>query len=106
MRHSYLNLVLLKSQIKIVTLYLIILFSRPPLKRAQQSRRVVRFHCEGSSLPCLHRSEKSEPSGASFNLKTANMDRVPYLDLQAQYHRVRTEVLAALREICESGRFA
>jgi dTDP-4-amino-4,6-dideoxygalactose transaminase len=34
------------------------------------------------------------------------MDRVPYLDLQAQYNSIRTEVLAALGEICESGRFA
>ena len=34
------------------------------------------------------------------------MDRLPYLDLQAQYDRTGTEVLAALREICESGRFA
>jgi dTDP-4-amino-4,6-dideoxygalactose transaminase len=34
------------------------------------------------------------------------MDRVPYLDLQAQYDGIRTEVLAALGEICESGRFA
>jgi dTDP-4-amino-4,6-dideoxygalactose transaminase len=34
------------------------------------------------------------------------MERVPYLDLQAQYDGIRTEVLTALREICESGRFA
>ena len=34
------------------------------------------------------------------------MDRVPYLDLQAQYDSIRTEVLAALGEVCESGRFA
>jgi dTDP-4-amino-4,6-dideoxygalactose transaminase len=34
------------------------------------------------------------------------MERVPYLDLQAQYDSIRTEVLAALGEICESGRFA
>ena len=34
------------------------------------------------------------------------MERVPYLDLQAQYDSIRTEVLAALEEICESGRFA
>ncbi len=34
------------------------------------------------------------------------MDRVPYLDLQAQYDSIRTEVLAAFGEICESGRFA
>jgi len=34
------------------------------------------------------------------------MERVPYLDLQAQYDSIRTEVLAALGEICESGWFA
>ena len=34
------------------------------------------------------------------------MERVPYLDLQAQYHGIRSEVLTALGEICESGRFA
>ena len=34
------------------------------------------------------------------------MNRVPYLDLQAQYDSIRTEVLAALGEICESARFA
>jgi dTDP-4-amino-4,6-dideoxygalactose transaminase len=34
------------------------------------------------------------------------MERVPYVDLQAQYDSIRTEVLAALGEICESGRFA
>ena len=34
------------------------------------------------------------------------MERVPYLDLQTQYDGIRTEVLTALREICESGRFA
>src|SRR5262245_15048138 len=34
------------------------------------------------------------------------MDRVPYLDLQAQYDSIRTEVLTALEEICESTSFA
>src|SRR5437667_4203861 len=34
------------------------------------------------------------------------MDRVPYLDLQAQYDSIRTEVLTPLEEVCESGRFA
>ncbi len=34
------------------------------------------------------------------------MDRVPYLDLKAQFASIRTEVLAALEEVCESGRFA
>jgi dTDP-4-amino-4,6-dideoxygalactose transaminase len=34
------------------------------------------------------------------------MERVPYLDLRAQYDAIRTDVLRALEEICESGRFA
>jgi dTDP-4-amino-4,6-dideoxygalactose transaminase len=34
------------------------------------------------------------------------MERVTYLDLEAQYDSIRTEVLTALKEICESGRFA
>lgn len=34
------------------------------------------------------------------------METIPYLDLQAQYDSIRTEVLAALGEICESGKFA
>ena len=34
------------------------------------------------------------------------MNRVPYLDLEAQYHAIRGEVLTALEEICESSRFA
>ena len=35
-----------------------------------------------------------------------DMNCVPYLDLQAQYHALRGEVLRALEEICESSRFA
>ena len=34
------------------------------------------------------------------------MDRVPYLDLQAQYDSIRHEVLSVLAEICESTSFA
>jgi dTDP-4-amino-4,6-dideoxygalactose transaminase len=34
------------------------------------------------------------------------MERVPYLDLEAQYGSIRTEVLTALEGICQSGRFA
>jgi dTDP-4-amino-4,6-dideoxygalactose transaminase len=34
------------------------------------------------------------------------MERVPYLDLEAQYDSIRTEVLTALEGICQSGRFA
>src|SRR5213083_2275385 len=34
------------------------------------------------------------------------METVPYLDLQAQYRTLRSEVLSALEEICESTSFA
>src|SRR5215813_6537319 len=34
------------------------------------------------------------------------MNRMPYLDLQAQYDSIRTEVLSALEEICETTSFA
>jgi dTDP-4-amino-4,6-dideoxygalactose transaminase len=34
------------------------------------------------------------------------MNRVPYLDLQAQYRTLRNEVLGALEEVCESTQFA
>ena len=34
------------------------------------------------------------------------MTTVPYLDLEAQYNSIRIEVLTALEEVCESGRFA
>jgi dTDP-4-amino-4,6-dideoxygalactose transaminase len=34
------------------------------------------------------------------------MTRVPYLDLKAQYAAIRTEVQAALAEVCESAHFA
>jgi dTDP-4-amino-4,6-dideoxygalactose transaminase len=41
-----------------------------------------------------------------FNLHLTDMNRVPYLDLQAQYHALRGEVSRALEEICESSSFA
>src|SRR5580765_8248177 len=34
------------------------------------------------------------------------MEPVPYLDLRAQYRTLRSEVLSALEEICESASFA
>src|SRR5438067_8035205 len=50
--------------------------------------------------------KKANRRGHFFNLNKADMDLVPYLDLQAQYHAFRTEVLSALEEICASSRFA
>src|SRR5437660_3122042 len=50
--------------------------------------------------------KKANLRGHFFNLNKAEMERVRYLDLQAQYNSIRTEVLSALEEICESSRFA
>src|SRR6266542_790958 len=33
-------------------------------------------------------------------------NKIPYLDLHAQYNAIRREVLAALEDVCKSGRFA
>ena len=41
----------------------------------------------------------------TLNLKETDLERIPYLDLPAQYDGIRTEVLHALEEICESARF-
>jgi dTDP-4-amino-4,6-dideoxygalactose transaminase len=38
-------------------------------------------------------------------LNNINMEAVPYLDLQTQYHALRSELLTALEEICESTSF-
>ena len=43
---------------------------------------------------------------ALFELNQTEMETVPYLDLQAQYRALRTEVLSAFEEICESTSFA
>src|SRR4030095_11500415 len=51
-------------------------------------------------------AKKTSLSWALFNLHLADMNRVPYLDLQAQYHALRGEVSRALEEICESSSFA
>jgi dTDP-4-amino-4,6-dideoxygalactose transaminase len=45
-------------------------------------------------------------SRALLNLNLASMNRVPYLDLELQFHALRGEILTALEEICESSRFA
>src|ERR1700751_4452887 len=41
----------------------------------------------------------------TLNLKETDMECIPYLDLPAQYDGIRTEVLQALEQICESARF-
>jgi dTDP-4-amino-4,6-dideoxygalactose transaminase len=48
----------------------------------------------------------SQPENARSLLKQSNMEPVRYLDLEAQYDGIRTEVLAALRKICETTKFA
>ena len=40
------------------------------------------------------------------NSQPYRMETIPYLDLQAQYRALRSEVLTALEEICESTAFA
>jgi dTDP-4-amino-4,6-dideoxygalactose transaminase len=40
-----------------------------------------------------------------FELNQTEMETVPYLDLQTQYRPLRSEVLSALEEICESTGF-
>jgi dTDP-4-amino-4,6-dideoxygalactose transaminase len=45
-------------------------------------------------------------SQSILNRKETDMQRIPYLDLPAQFDGIRTEVLPALEEICESARFA
>src|SRR5437773_12310698 len=37
--------------------------------------------------------------------RAENKTTVPYVDLQAQYRSIRSEVLKALEEVCESARF-
>jgi dTDP-4-amino-4,6-dideoxygalactose transaminase len=49
---------------------------------------------------------KNQPELGIVQFKCSEMNRVPYLDLEAQYHALRGEVLRALEEICESSRFA
>ena len=41
-----------------------------------------------------------------MNLEQTEMEAIPYLDLRAQYGPLRSEVLSALEEICESTNFA
>ena len=40
------------------------------------------------------------PTRPLLDLNHINMEPVPYLDLQGQYHSLCSEVLKALREIC------
>lgn len=42
---------------------------------------------------------------AAHQNRTENKTTVPYVDLQAQYRSIRSEVLKALEEVCESARF-
>jgi dTDP-4-amino-4,6-dideoxygalactose transaminase len=45
-------------------------------------------------------------SARRFNLNQTEMEPIPYLDLRAQYMPLRSEVLSALEEVCESAGFA
>jgi len=57
-------------------------------------------------VPTLIDKKLSQLEDALSSLKQIDMEPVRYLDLEAQYDGIRTEVLAALREISESGKFA
>jgi len=58
------------------------------------------------TVPTLTNKRISPPGHADASLNRIDMEPVRYLDLKAQYHGIRTEVLRALEEICESSRFA
>src|SRR5215216_4312201 len=45
-------------------------------------------------------------SCVSLDLRKTKMETIPYLDLRAQYRPLRSEVLSALEDICESTSFA
>jgi dTDP-4-amino-4,6-dideoxygalactose transaminase len=51
-------------------------------------------------------TSKSSLDTRSYQLGDTDIEAVPYLDLSAQYHAIRTEVLTALDEICKSSKFA
>jgi dTDP-4-amino-4,6-dideoxygalactose transaminase len=68
-----------------------------------QLKRLVR-RCV-SALTLISKRKKTS-TRAGFELKQTEMETVPYLDLRAQYRTVRSEVLSALEEICESTSFA
>ena len=62
--------------------------------------RVRHFRYVGGTLLLLVFNE------IAGNLNQTKMEAVPYLDLRAQYGTLRSEVLSALQEICESTSFA
>ncbi len=57
------------------------------------------------ALPTLIAESISEPQ-RTWVAQTEVMETIPYLDLAAQYSALRSEVLKALEEICESTAFA
>jgi dTDP-4-amino-4,6-dideoxygalactose transaminase len=57
------------------------------------------------ALPTLIAESVSQPQ-RTWVSQTEVMETIPYLDLAAQYSALRSEVLKALEEICESTAFA
>ena len=57
------------------------------------------------ALPTLIAESISQPQ-RTWVAQTEVMETIPYLDLAAQYSALRSEVLKALEEICESTAFA
>ena len=58
------------------------------------------------SAPTLISKRNKSSTRARFEVSQTEMETVPYLDLRAQYRPLRSEVLSALEEICESTSFA
>ena len=56
-------------------------------------------------LDLVSKGNKSS-TRARFEVSQTEMESVPYLDLRAQYRTLRSEVLNAFEEICESTSFA
>jgi dTDP-4-amino-4,6-dideoxygalactose transaminase len=71
---------------------------------AEQLRRTGWRQCVSAPTLISKTSQSSTP--ARFELNQTEMETVPYLDLQAQYRPLHTEMLSALEEICESTSFA
>ena len=57
------------------------------------------------SAPTLISKRNKSSTRARFEVTQTEMETVPYLDLRAQYRPLRSEVLSALEEICESTSF-
>lgn len=58
------------------------------------------------SAPTFIGKRNKSSTRAGFEVSQTEMETIPYLDLPAEYRTLRSEVLTALEEICESTNFA